>query len=104
MKNLHKSNKGFTLMELMAYLALFGMLLSVIYSVYYQFSRTFSAADATLIKERGAFDVVRRLQNDIRKSGEVAEALGLSDATVRTHVFRAKNALRLAMEPFKEEG
>jgi len=37
-------------------------------------------------------------------SGEVAEALGLSDATVRTHVFRAKNALRLAMEPFKEEG
>jgi RNA polymerase sigma-70 factor (ECF subfamily) len=37
-------------------------------------------------------------------SGEVAEALGLSDATVRTHVYRARNALRLAMEPFKEEG
>jgi RNA polymerase sigma-70 factor (ECF subfamily) len=37
-------------------------------------------------------------------SSEVAEALGLSDATVRTHVFRAKNALRSAMEPFKEEG
>ncbi len=37
-------------------------------------------------------------------SAEVAEALGLSDATVRTHVYRARNALRLAMEPFKEEG
>ena len=37
-------------------------------------------------------------------SGEVAEALGLSDATVRTHVYRARSALRLAMEPFKEEG
>ena len=37
-------------------------------------------------------------------SAEVAEALGLSDATVRTHVFRARSALRLAMEPFKEEG
>ena len=32
-----------------------------------------------------------------------AEALGLSDATVRTHVFRARNTLRTAMEPFKEE-
>jgi RNA polymerase sigma-70 factor (ECF subfamily) len=37
-------------------------------------------------------------------SGEVAEALGLSDATVRTHVYRARSALRSAMEPFKEEG
>jgi RNA polymerase sigma-70 factor (ECF subfamily) len=37
-------------------------------------------------------------------SNEVAEALGLSDATVRTHVYRARNALRDAMEPFKEEG
>ena len=37
-------------------------------------------------------------------SGEVAEALGLTDATVRTHVYRARSALRLAMEPFKEEG
>ena len=36
-------------------------------------------------------------------STEVAEALGLSDATVRTHVFRARNTLRTAMEPFKEE-
>lgn len=37
-------------------------------------------------------------------SNEVAEALGLSDATVRTHVYRARNALREVMEPFKEEG
>ena len=37
-------------------------------------------------------------------SAEVADALGLSDATVRTHVFRARNALRSAMEPFTEEG
>ena len=76
MKNIRKSNAGFTLMELMAYMGLFVMLLTVIYSVYYQFSRTFSAADATLIKERGAFDVVRRLQNDIRKSEEIADAFG----------------------------
>ena len=37
-------------------------------------------------------------------SNEVADALGLSDATVRTHVYRARNALREAMEPFREEG
>jgi len=36
-------------------------------------------------------------------SGEVAEALGLSDATVRTHVYRARSVLRSAMEQFKEE-
>jgi RNA polymerase sigma-70 factor (ECF subfamily) len=36
-------------------------------------------------------------------SAEVADALGLSDATVRTHVYRARSALRLAMESFKEE-
>jgi RNA polymerase sigma-70 factor (ECF subfamily) len=36
-------------------------------------------------------------------SGEVAEALGLGDATVRTHVYRARSALRLAMEPLKED-
>jgi RNA polymerase sigma-70 factor (ECF subfamily) len=36
-------------------------------------------------------------------STAVGEALGLNEATVRTHVFRARNTLRLAMEPFKEE-
>lgn len=36
-------------------------------------------------------------------SGEVAEALGLSETTVRTHVYRARSVLRSAMEPFKEE-
>lgn len=36
-------------------------------------------------------------------SAEVAEALGLSDATVRTHVYRARSALRSAMQSFKEE-
>lgn len=36
-------------------------------------------------------------------SAEVAEALGLSDATVRTHVYRARSVLRSSMEPFKEE-
>jgi RNA polymerase sigma factor (sigma-70 family) len=36
-------------------------------------------------------------------SAEVAEALGLSDATVRTHVYRARSALRSAMEPVKED-
>ena len=33
-------------------------------------------------------------------SVEVAEALGLSDATVRTHVYRARQAMREAMRPF----
>jgi hypothetical protein len=61
-------------MELMAYLALFGMIMSVMYSVYYQFSRTMSAADRTLLKERSGFDLVRRMQDDIRRSNEIANA------------------------------
>jgi len=36
-------------------------------------------------------------------SGEVAEALGLSDATVRTHVYRARQVMRTAIEPFAED-
>lgn len=76
MKNVHTCRRGFTLLELMAYMALLGLLLTIIYSVYYQFSRTLSAADATLIKERSVFDMVRWLQNDIRRSKEVAESFG----------------------------
>lgn len=37
-------------------------------------------------------------------SGEVADALGVSDATVRTHVHRARLAMRNALEPFADEG
>lgn len=36
-------------------------------------------------------------------STEVAEALGVSDATVRTHVYRARQAMRKATLPFVEE-
>jgi RNA polymerase sigma-70 factor (ECF subfamily) len=36
-------------------------------------------------------------------SGEVAVALGVSDATVRTHVYRARQAVRRAMLAFLEE-
>ncbi len=76
MKNLHTCRRGYTLFEVLAYLALLGMLSTIMYSIYYQFSRTLSAADATLIKERGVFEMVRCLQNDIRRSKEVAEAFG----------------------------
>lgn len=34
---------------------------------------------------------------------EVAEALGVSEATVRTHVYRARQAMRKAVLPFVEE-
>jgi len=36
-------------------------------------------------------------------SGEVGEALGLADATVRTHVYRARQVMRAAVEPFAED-
>lgn len=36
-------------------------------------------------------------------SREVAEALGVSDATVRTHVYRARQAIGKAILPFVEE-
>lgn len=36
-------------------------------------------------------------------STEVAEALGVSDATVRTHVFRARQAMRSAILPLVED-
>jgi RNA polymerase sigma-70 factor (ECF subfamily) len=36
-------------------------------------------------------------------STDVAEALGVSDATVRTHVYRARRAMRKAVLPFVKE-
>lgn len=36
-------------------------------------------------------------------AGEVAEMLGLSDSTVRVHLFRARKALREALRPLREE-
>lgn len=36
-------------------------------------------------------------------SVEVSEALGLADATVRTHVYRARQVMRAAVQPFAEE-
>lgn len=36
-------------------------------------------------------------------AGEVAEMLGLSDSTVRVHLFRARRALRATLRPLREE-
>ena len=36
-------------------------------------------------------------------SVEVGEALGLADATIRTHVYRARQVMRTAIQPFAEE-
>ncbi len=71
-----KNDKGVTLLEMLSYLALLGLILSVVYSVYYQFSRTLSAADRTMLKERSSFDAVRTMQNDIRQAGRVMKSFG----------------------------
>lgn len=63
-------------MELMAYLAILGVLLTLIYSVYYEMSYRVAAADKTLLKERGAFSAVRTMQGDIRRSSETLDAFG----------------------------
>lgn len=63
-------------MEVLVYLALLGMVLSIVYSVYYQFSRTLSAADRTMLKERSCFAAVRAMQDDIRRSNEVLDSFG----------------------------
>ena len=36
-------------------------------------------------------------------SGEVADALGLSDATIRTHIYRARQVIRRAVGPLIDE-
>jgi len=76
MRALRTNQRGFTLVELLAYLAMLGMLLSVIYSIFYQFSRTLSAADRTMLKERSGFSAVYMLQDDIRQSSEVMDEFG----------------------------
>ena len=63
-------------MEMLVYLALLGTVLSVVYSIYYQFSRTLSAADRTMLKERSCFAAVRAMQDDIRRSNEVLDSFG----------------------------
>jgi len=76
MKRRHDNSGGFTLVELMAYMALFGVILSVIYSTYYQFSRTVSAAEITMLKERQAFSAIRWIQDDFRRSKNVLVSFG----------------------------
>jgi len=68
-------------MELLCYIALFGLVLSVIYSVFYQFSRTLSAADRTMLRERSVFHAVRTMQQDIRQSTKILESFGPLNAS-----------------------
>ena len=92
---LRKDTRGFSLVELLAYLALLGMLLTVIYSIYYQFSRTLSAADRTMLKERSGSNAVRMLQDDIRRSSEVMDAFGpfrASDGTLILLIEQAEDS------------
>lgn len=89
--NRSRSNgRGYTLVEMLAYIALLGMILSVIYSIYYQFSRTLSAADRTMLKERSALDLTQRLQDDIRRSERVIEESGPFKASDGALILLAK--------------
>jgi len=76
MKAQSGNRKGYTMMEMLAYLAMLGMILAIIYSIFYQFSRTLSAADRTMLKERGGFSAAQMLQDDVRRSGKVMEEFG----------------------------
>jgi prepilin-type N-terminal cleavage/methylation domain-containing protein len=76
MKRRQDNLRGFTLVELMAYMALFGMILSLIYSIYYQFSRTISAAEITMLKERQTFSLIQKMQDDFRQSKSVLDSFG----------------------------
>lgn len=76
MRMTRRGQRGLSLVEMLAYIALLSTILSVIYSVYYQFSRTLSAADRTMLKERSAFNAVRMMQDDIRRSADVLDEFG----------------------------
>jgi prepilin-type N-terminal cleavage/methylation domain-containing protein len=91
MRVLSKDQRGFSLMELLAYLAMLGMLLSVIYSIFYQFSRTLSAADRTMLKERSGFSAVHMLQDDIRRSSKILDEFGSFRAAEGALILLARN-------------
>jgi type II secretory pathway component PulJ len=86
------NRKGYTLIEVLAYLAMLGMLLSVIYSIFYQFSRTLSAADRTMLKERSGFSAAHMLQDDIRRSSKVMEEFGSFRAIDGALILLAQNS------------
>jgi hypothetical protein len=79
-------------MEMLAYLAMLGMLLSIIYSIYYQFSRTLSAADRTMLKERNGFNAAHMLQDDVRRSSKVMEEFGSFRAIDGALILLAQNS------------
>ena len=81
LRKLLDNDRAFTLVELLCYMALFGLVLSVIYSVYYQFSHTLSAADRTMLRERSVFHTVRTMQQDIRRSTKILESFGPLNAS-----------------------
>lgn len=81
LRKLLNNNRAFTLVELLCYMALFGLVLSVIYSVFYQFSRTLSTADRTMLRERSVFHAVRTMQQDIRRSTKILESFGPLNAS-----------------------
>ena len=94
MRALRKNQKGFTLVEMLGYLALLGVLLALVYSIFYRISANVSAADRTLLKERSDFGVVWMMQRDIRRSAKVMDAYGPFKAS--------EGALILLIEKSKE--
>ena len=73
---MRKNQRGFTLIEMLGYLALLGVLLALVYSIFYRISAYVSAADRTLLKERSDFGVVWMMQRDIRRSSKTMDAYG----------------------------
>jgi type II secretory pathway component PulJ len=76
MRTWRRKPGGYTLVEMLSYIALFGMLLSVIYSIFYQFSRTISAAERTIVSERKTYGIVQTMQDDFRHSRGIVDRFG----------------------------
>ena len=89
-----RNQKGVTLIELLSYLAILGVLLMIIYTTFHRLSRIISAADGTLLKERSGYSAVRTMQSDIRKSVAALDEFGPFTA--------AEGALILSMEAQNE--
>lgn len=85
MKTVLRNCRGFSILEILGYLVLLGMLLSVIYSIYYQLSHTLSAADTAMLSDGRNFEAIRKIQGDIQQSTKVLETFGpfkLSDGAL----------------------
>jgi type II secretory pathway pseudopilin PulG len=76
MRKCIRKSKGYTLVELLSYMALFGVALSLIYSIFYQFSRTIAAAELTIVNERKTYGIVKTLQDDFHRSSGTLDRFG----------------------------